>query len=523
VGEGHEPVRREDHGASDEEVTSSSEKKYIESGKTKSEHTIQMTKNPWLDHVAKYREKHPDKSYKDCLHEAKETYKRQSISKRVGNGSVKKAANAKAPVKAGTAPISKTSKAKKGGTVRTAHSKVKTVRTEPTRKTSNLKTSLKKGGTATSARNAVKVNKKETKANIGKTVYKSFNSSNADLFNMLKKLNLFVNLPENDTLIPFDLEEITESNIFVGMADGKKVLVMWPQLMVKDTLFKSPGKQPPFVSVFDIENGDGKLVMNEKVSKIFEERMEYYRDRLKQNPALKKLDPYYVEQIKESYAAMPYDQIMSGRFVGKWKEEDKLEYPSLLQDLKMFPAFAQLPEQEGYHEFNLIKINTDKTVTGRTVDHGSQRVNFEKVFVKLPRDGVFKHEDNTIVRALRLDGAKLLLNSDVERALIRMNNVPAIERQQQANIINKTEIIRLLRKLNLRDSRGIFHVTNITQDNMIQGWPKSELNKEKATDVIINWSELLFIPKGIFKLRPTQVFMNKNLEFSKAARAELHI
>lgn len=100
VGEGHEPVRREDHGKSDKVVTSSSEKiKCIESGKTKSEHTTQMTNNPWLDHVAKYHAKHPHKTRKQCLQEAKETYKRKSVSKRGGNSSVKKAANAKAPVK----------------------------------------------------------------------------------------------------------------------------------------------------------------------------------------------------------------------------------------------------------------------------------------------------------------------------------------------------------------------------------------------------------------------------------------
>ena len=33
-------------------------------------------KSAWLTHVAKYRAKHPDKSYKDCLIEAKKSYKK---------------------------------------------------------------------------------------------------------------------------------------------------------------------------------------------------------------------------------------------------------------------------------------------------------------------------------------------------------------------------------------------------------------------------------------------------------------
>ena len=33
-------------------------------------------KSPWLTHVAKYRAKHPDKSYKQCLIEAKKSYKK---------------------------------------------------------------------------------------------------------------------------------------------------------------------------------------------------------------------------------------------------------------------------------------------------------------------------------------------------------------------------------------------------------------------------------------------------------------
>ena len=34
--------------------------------------------NPWLAHVKAYRAKHPNKSYKECLKEAKKTYKKGS-------------------------------------------------------------------------------------------------------------------------------------------------------------------------------------------------------------------------------------------------------------------------------------------------------------------------------------------------------------------------------------------------------------------------------------------------------------
>lgn len=33
--------------------------------------------NPWLQHVAEFRRKHPDKSYKECLRLASKTYKKQ--------------------------------------------------------------------------------------------------------------------------------------------------------------------------------------------------------------------------------------------------------------------------------------------------------------------------------------------------------------------------------------------------------------------------------------------------------------
>lgn len=32
--------------------------------------------NAWLEHVKKYRAEHPDKPYKDCLKDARETYKK---------------------------------------------------------------------------------------------------------------------------------------------------------------------------------------------------------------------------------------------------------------------------------------------------------------------------------------------------------------------------------------------------------------------------------------------------------------
>jgi hypothetical protein len=35
--------------------------------------------NQWLDHVKKYRAEHPDKPYKECLQEAKKTYKKGGV------------------------------------------------------------------------------------------------------------------------------------------------------------------------------------------------------------------------------------------------------------------------------------------------------------------------------------------------------------------------------------------------------------------------------------------------------------
>lgn len=33
--------------------------------------------NKWLEHVAMYRKMHPNKSYKECLMDAKKTYKKK--------------------------------------------------------------------------------------------------------------------------------------------------------------------------------------------------------------------------------------------------------------------------------------------------------------------------------------------------------------------------------------------------------------------------------------------------------------
>ena len=37
--------------------------------------------NPWLEHVRKYRKKHKSLSYKQCLINAKKTYKKKSSKK----------------------------------------------------------------------------------------------------------------------------------------------------------------------------------------------------------------------------------------------------------------------------------------------------------------------------------------------------------------------------------------------------------------------------------------------------------
>lgn len=36
--------------------------------------------NPWLIHVADYRAKHPDSTYKECLKEAAKTYTKKDTS-----------------------------------------------------------------------------------------------------------------------------------------------------------------------------------------------------------------------------------------------------------------------------------------------------------------------------------------------------------------------------------------------------------------------------------------------------------
>lgn len=46
--------------------------------KTAGRHGGRGKGNPWLAHVKAYRSKHPNKSYKDCLKEAKKTYKKGS-------------------------------------------------------------------------------------------------------------------------------------------------------------------------------------------------------------------------------------------------------------------------------------------------------------------------------------------------------------------------------------------------------------------------------------------------------------
>ena len=35
--------------------------------------------NAWIEHVKKYRQEHPDKPYKECLQEAKKTYKKGGV------------------------------------------------------------------------------------------------------------------------------------------------------------------------------------------------------------------------------------------------------------------------------------------------------------------------------------------------------------------------------------------------------------------------------------------------------------
>ena len=46
--------------------------------KTAGRHGGRGKSNPWLAHVKAYRAKHPNKSYKECLKEAKKTYKKGS-------------------------------------------------------------------------------------------------------------------------------------------------------------------------------------------------------------------------------------------------------------------------------------------------------------------------------------------------------------------------------------------------------------------------------------------------------------
>lgn len=46
--------------------------------KTAGRHGGRGKNNPWLAHVKAYRSKHPNKSYKECLKEAKKTYKKGS-------------------------------------------------------------------------------------------------------------------------------------------------------------------------------------------------------------------------------------------------------------------------------------------------------------------------------------------------------------------------------------------------------------------------------------------------------------
>lgn len=40
--------------------------------------------NSWLEHVKRYREKHPGMKYSDCLKNAKSTYKKKAVGKGVG-------------------------------------------------------------------------------------------------------------------------------------------------------------------------------------------------------------------------------------------------------------------------------------------------------------------------------------------------------------------------------------------------------------------------------------------------------
>ncbi len=37
--------------------------------------TKKKTKNPWVEHVMKYRKEHPGKPYGECMAEAKKTYR----------------------------------------------------------------------------------------------------------------------------------------------------------------------------------------------------------------------------------------------------------------------------------------------------------------------------------------------------------------------------------------------------------------------------------------------------------------
>jgi hypothetical protein len=44
--------------------------------KTKRKASANKKANPWLVHLKKYKKEHPNKSFTDCMSEAKKTYKK---------------------------------------------------------------------------------------------------------------------------------------------------------------------------------------------------------------------------------------------------------------------------------------------------------------------------------------------------------------------------------------------------------------------------------------------------------------
>jgi hypothetical protein len=67
--------------------------------------------NAWLEHVKKYRQEHPDKPYKECLQEAKKTYKKGGVISLTPN------ITPNPEPEPTTEPVKKMKKVKKGGAI----------------------------------------------------------------------------------------------------------------------------------------------------------------------------------------------------------------------------------------------------------------------------------------------------------------------------------------------------------------------------------------------------------------------